>query len=46
MTMTILTHPLQALLVAMVLARLVRLGLSSATDYVISVPTVDNRHAA
>jgi hypothetical protein len=46
MTMTILTHPLQMLLIAMVLARLVRLALSGAADHRSSVPTADHRLAA
>lgn len=48
--MTILTHPFHVLLVAMVLARLVRLARSGAgddrADHRISIPTPERRQAA
>jgi hypothetical protein len=45
-TMTILTHPFQVLLIVMVLTRLVRVARSTAADHRLSIPTLEHQQVA
>ena len=45
-TTTILTHPFQVLLIAMVLTRLVRMACSTAADDSLSIRTPEHQQAA